>query len=190
MGCGDAADTLVGTVYANGGGNILEVIPGTPPVSANVGEEVGYTVNAIGVTYNVVLRGNITLTGTPIEEYWRNWLPQALSPHPSNGFRITIVEEFTAKSFISYQNQGAPNIPSNAAPIYQQPLDPSVRFEMVKGPFTVDNAGTLTLNPYYIPPKENEMFVRKIPTTVRIIYGVETSVIQKEVSFDVLLQLS
>ena len=186
MGCGDAAETFAGTVYADGGGNLAEVIPGTPPVSANVGEEVGYTVNAIGVTYSVPLLANITVSfpQSGRTESWNYWQPEALAPHPSNGFRITIEEEFTGNSFISYQSQGAPTLPSTAPPIYLQPLDPFVRFEMVTGPFTIDNAGTLTLIPTFIPPKEGALFVRVIPTTVRIIYGVSTSVITKEVSFN------
>jgi uncharacterized Zn-binding protein involved in type VI secretion len=196
MGCGDAADTIAGTVYADGGGNLAQVLPGTPPESATIGEQVGYTVNAIGVTYSVTLPGNIRTTrgiGTQSgvnKETWQHWYPQALSPQPSNGFRITVKEEFTGRSFISYQSQGAPNIPSNAPSIYRQPLDPFVRFEMVEGPFTVDSAGSLTLLPGFIPPKEGDLFVRKIPTTVRIIYGGVESKIDEEVSFDVTLFLT
>ena len=194
MGCGDAADTIAGSVYADGGGNLAQIIPGTPPVSATIGEQVGYTINAIGVTYSVTLEGNVDISVNGLEEEWGNWLPQALSPQPSNGFRITIKEEFTGRSFISYQSQGAPTLPSAAPPIYLQPLDPSVRFEMVTGPFTIDNAGTLTLIPTFIPPKEEvgllELFVRVIPTTVKIIYGGEESKIDEEVSFDVILDLS
>lgn len=188
MGCGDAAETLAGTVYANGGGNILEVIPGGSP-EANVGEEVGYVVTTIGVSYNVNLLADITrkFTLNGIEESWNSWKPEALTPQPSNGFRITLEEEFTGNSFISYQNQGAPTLPSTAPPIFLQPLDPFVRFEMVEGPFTVDNAGSLTLLPGFIPPRDPanaEIFLKLLPTTVRIIYGLDTSVITKEVSFD------
>ena len=190
MGCGDAAETLAGTVYANGGGNILEVIPGGSP-EANVGEEVGYVVTNIGVSYNVNLLADMTITFTSnldgIEESWNSWKPEALTPQPSNGFRINLEEEFTGNSFISYQNQGAPTLPSTAPPIFLQPLDPFVRFEMVEGPFTVDNAGSLTLLPGFIPPRDPanaKRFLKLLPTTVRIIYGLATSVITKEVSFD------
>ena len=65
---------------------------------------------------------------------------------------------------------------------------------MVEGPFTIDNAGTLTLIPSFIPPKQSDtgestLFARSIPVSVRFIYGESTSVIVKEVSFNVRLAL-
>ena len=190
MGCGDAAETPGGTVYADGGGNLLQVLPGGDP-GANVGEQVGYVVIGTSVTYNVVLRANVKRTfgvganSGSFTESWRSWQPTALQPKPSNGFRITLEEEFTGRKFTSIQSVGATNIPQSAPPIYQQPLDPFVRFEMIEGPFTIDNAGTLTLIPTFIPPKDNGKFVREIPVSVRFIYGESTSVIVKEVSFNV-----
>ena len=195
MGCGDAADTPGGTVYADGGGNLLQIIPGGDP-GANVGEQIGYVVVGTSVTYNVVLSGRIRreygvgANSASFKEFWRSWRPSALQPKPSNGFRITLQEEITGRKFTSIQSVGAANIPPTAPPIYQQPLDPYVRFEMVQGPFTIDNAGTLTLIPTFIPPKAGDKLVRQIPVTVRIIYGESTSVIVKEVSFNVGLALS
>ena len=197
MGCGDAAETPGGTVYANGGGNFLQVVPGGDP-GANVGEQVGYVVVGTSVTYNVVLRGRIVRTSlgpTAFKETWSGWRPDALQPKSSNGFRVTLQEEFTGRRYTSIQSQGAANIPATAPPIYQQPLDPFVRFEMISGPFTIDNAGAITLIPSFIPPEqehtgESTLFVRSIPVSVRFIYGEASSIIAKDVNFDVQFALS
>lgn len=191
MGCGDVADTLAGTVYADGGGNIGVVLPGGAP-GANVGEEVGYVVQAIRVDYNITLNGRYTLVrGTPPRrerfEYWRS---SALTPQPSNGFVVDLKEEFTGRIVKSYQYEGAPNISPEANEIYLQALDPYVRFEMIKGPFTVDNAGSLTLIPSYLQGFDGGRIPRKVETGVRMIYGVGESIITYDAIFDVNIRLT
>ena len=66
---------------------------------------------------------------------------------------------------------------------------------MISGPFTIDNAGAITLIPSFIPPEqentgESTLFVRSIPVSVRFIYGEASSIIAKDVNFDVQFALS
>ena len=198
MACGDVADTPFSTVFANGGGNQPQIQPGLTPSAF---ETIGYFTRSITDSYNITLAGNITRQrigtnsfGGPIfREFWSGWRPQALTPQPSNGFRVTLVEEGSGRTFTSLQGIGAQGIPAAASPVFRQPLDEFVSYQVLQGPFTVDNSGALTLNPAFVPPRNdqnNDRFMRGIPVSVRIFFSRASAVIRKDINFEVSFNLS
>ena len=194
MGCGDLADTPFGTVYADGGGNISQIVAGVDPASAF--ETIGYFVRSITDSYNITLPGKIRVVRTGINpprfrQEWRSWRPPAFDPKPSNGFRVTLEEEITGKQYTSYAGVGAPSLPAAAPEYNKEPLDPRVSYQVIEGPFSVDsNTGVLTMIPF-IPPRSAsnpDFFVTSIPVTVRINY--DQGIIFKEIQFSVGLNLT
>ena len=196
MACGDVADTPFSTVFANGGGNQPQIQPGLDPSAF---ETIGYFTRSITDSYNVTLNGRIT-TQTVISggflrtrEFWNSWRPQALTPQPSNGFRVTLVEEGSGRTFTSLQGIGAQGLPAAASPVFRQPLDEFVSYQVLQGPFTVDNSGALTLNPAFVPPRNlqnDDILVRSIPVSVRVFFARASAVIKKDIVFDVNLSLT
>tara|TARA_R100001443_G_scaffold14347_2_gene24279 strand:+ start:8650 stop:9516 length:867 start_codon:yes stop_codon:yes gene_type:complete len=198
MGCGDVADTQGGNVFADGGGNIGELFPGGIPAGQDPGETVSYVVNgpdALNASWPTIgLRGAIEVNNSNQRETFKHWVNSAFQPRTSNPFTIKITEEDVLnpqRTFTSTQGIGAPSLPAEAPPVFRAPLDPFVRFEVVTGPFTIDNAGTLTLIPSFIPPRQpndNKKFVRSITIKVKMIYGNQ-GIIEKEFPITVYLQL-
>jgi len=195
MACGDVADTPFSTVYANGGGNQPQIQPGLDPSAF---ETIGYFVRSITDSYSVTLPGKIvrqriSFNPPAFREIWQSWRPPALTPKASNGFRVTLVEEGSGRTFTSLQGVGAPGLPAAASPVFKEPLDQFVSYQVVRGPFTVNNSGVLTLNPNFVPPKSefnNNVFARTIPVTVRIFLSRSSAVIKKDIVFDVNLSLT
>jgi len=196
MACGDVADTPFSTVFANGGGNQPQIQPGLAPSAF---ETIGYFTRSITDSYNVTLNGRITtqpvISGGLLRtrEFWNSWRPQALTPQPSNGFRVTLVEEGSGRTFTSLQGIGAQGIPAAASPVFRQPLDEFVSYQVLQGPFTVDNSGALTLKPAFVPPRDqqnNDIFVRSVPVSVRVFFSRASAVIRKDINFEVSFSLS
>ena len=194
LGCGDVADTPPNTVFADGLGNQPLIQPELAPSSF---ETIGYFVRSINSSYNVTLNGRIdtqtVVSGGRIRtrEFWNSWRPQALAPQPSNGFRITLVEEGSGETFTSFQGIGAPNLPEAATPVFKEPLDNAVSYQVLAGPFSVNNSGALILNPSFVPgrdPNDDDKLVRTIPATVRVNYN--QGIISKTILFAVTLNLT
>ena len=182
MGCGDVADTQGGNVFADGGGNIAELFPGGVPAGQSPGETVSYVVagpDALIASWpSFSLAGNVFDSSTTGHEVWGSWNNSALQPKAANLFKIRITEEDIGRSegqrtFISTQGIGAPDLPAIAPPVFRAPLDSFVTFEVTQGQqaFNVDNAGTLTLKPDFVPAKDGTDFVREMEIKVRMIYG-------------------
>jgi len=198
MDCGDVADTQgSNNVFANGGGNISVAFPTGIPAGEDPDETVGYVVegpDALRLTYPAISlpgRINVNLITNKPTESWRYWRPSALQPKNSNPFEIVLTEEKIAGSrrqFISTQGVGA-SLPPAAPEVFQQPLDPFVTFQVVKGPFSVTNSGTLTLNPNFVPSIEDGKFERSIEVSVKMIYG-QAGIVEKTFTFTVALDLS
>ena len=198
MGCGDVADTQGGNVFADGGGNIGDLFPEGIPAGQTAGETVSYVVNgpdALNASWpTITLPGRIVRDLSTGIEGWTSWLSPALQPKPSNPFTIQITEEAVInpqRTFTSTQGVGAPSLPAVAPPVFRAPLDQFVTFEVISGPFTVDNAGTLTLIPSFVPPRDpsnTKKFVRSIDTVVRMTYGNQ-GVISKDFTVSVNLDL-
>jgi hypothetical protein len=176
--CGDAAETQGGSVFANGGGNVPTTLTSTASGFDGESETIGYTIAAINVTYpQITLTAEITQTlnsegGVESQSFVR-WDPTALSPKTSNGFTVTLQEEFTGQQYINYQYSGAPDLPAGAPEIYRSPFDPFIKFNLQDEPtgrFTVNNAGSLSLNSSFVPPKSNGLFVPDVVTNVRMAY--------------------
>jgi len=193
LGCGDVADTPPNTVFADGLGNQPLIQPQLAPSAF---ETIGYFVRSITDSYSVALPGRITTQTTGfnpprVREFWNSWRSQALTPKPSNGFRITLVEEGSGRTFTSFQGIGAPNLPEAATPIFKEPLDNAVNYQVLQGPFSVDNSGALTLNPSFVPgrdPDNNEKLIRKIPVEIKVSYN--QGIISQTISFEVTLNLT
>tara|TARA_R100001443_G_scaffold39102_1_gene52552 strand:- start:23 stop:868 length:846 start_codon:yes stop_codon:yes gene_type:complete len=193
LSCGDVADTPPNTVFADGLGNQPLIQPTLAPSPF---ETIGYFVRSITDSYSVTLPGRITTQTTgfnppTVREFWNSWRPQALTPKPSNGFRITLVEEGSGRTFTSLQGIGATNLPEAATPIFKEPLDNAVSYQVLQGPFSADNSGALTLNPSFVPgrnPSNDDKLVRTIPVKVRVNYN--QGIISKTISFEVTLNLT
>ena len=193
LGCGDVADTPPNTVFADGLGNQPLIQPELAPSAF---ETIGYFVRSITDSYSITLPGRITTQRVGVNpvrfrEFWNSWRPQALTPKPSNGFRITLVEEGSGETFTSFQGIGAPNLPAAATPIFKEPLDNQVNYQVIQGPFSVNNSGVLTLNPSFVPgrdPNNNDKLVREIPVEVRVNFN--QGIISQNISFVVTLNLT
>jgi|TARA_S200002703_G_scaffold102966_1_gene89230 uncharacterized Zn-binding protein involved in type VI secretion len=198
MGCGDVADTQGGDVFADGGGNIGDLFPGGIPAGQVSGETVSYVVNGPGALNaswpTITLRGNYDTSNSPATEYFLGWNSSANQPRPANPFTIKITEEAVItpqRTFVSTQGVGAPNLPNEAPPVFRAPLDPFVTFEVISGPFTVDNAGALTLKPSFIPPRhpnDNKKLARDIDIKVRMNYGNQ-GIVSKEFTVNIRFDL-
>jgi len=154
LSCGDVADTVQLSVFANGGGNAAQIAPGE---GIAAGETLGYFVRRIRDSYsNLTITGKYSSTGViPNKTYHlEHWCPEATNlVHESEGFVITLEEEITGNEYPSFRGIGAPSIPAAASPVFREPFDAQVSYSSAPTPLgTVNEAdGSFTFNTGYSP---------------------------------------
>lgn len=194
MGCGDSVDSAGSTVLCNGGGNVAEIFAGSQiPPEADPNEEISYAVIGISVTYPTLnvygkVSTNSCQSSYQFSETFEEW--DQTGPFNSNGHIVSIEEEITGNVYPNFQNIGATGLPSAAPEVFKNPLDSNVSYQVVNGPFSITNEGAVTLNSNYTPTYTNEN-CRKltrdaIPLRVKVIYGLPTSQLSKEVNVEVI----
>jgi hypothetical protein len=180
LSCGDSIDSQGTTVFCNGGGNAVQAgITSNASAFDGSEETIGYSIKSITTSYpEIVFEAEINseVINNVVEETWVGWKSSALSPRSSNGFVITLLEEFTNKQYQSLQGIGATSLPSSAPEFYKNPLDSQVThtISFVETRLTIgSNNGNLTLVPSFIPPyqENSSIFEREFATNILLYYG-------------------